>query len=80
MCCPLFIRIMCISTEILICFIANMKVISTGQQSIPKKKVPGAPAPRESAGSRDRRPSDKVAAQCESFYYMHKPVYKIFPF
>ena len=71
MCRPLFIRIMCISTEIMFCFIAIIKAISTGQQSIPKKNVPGAPAPRESAGSCDRRPSDKVAAQCESFYYMH---------
>ena len=71
MCHFLFIRIMCISTEIMFRFIANMKAISTSQQSIPKKKVPGAPTPRASAGSRDRRPSDKVAAQCESFYYLH---------
>ena len=48
-----------------------MKAIFTSQQSIPKKKVPGAPAPQASAGSRDRHPSDKVAAQCESFYYLH---------
>ncbi len=69
--CRFFIHIMCISTEIMFCFLANMNVIPTGQQSIPKKKIPGAPAPREAAGSRDRRPSDKVAAQCEFVYYIH---------